>query len=432
MPTTSTTALDTWTALNDRQQGTLACIYALDQAVEAARRRRATAGEWDSTPASQWRRIDFAHVPSDRKLFGVTELQTRLAAYGWDNQGNGSTMAALGDRKLITRGIRPATLGIMHTVALTAAGRAAARAGTTLDAGGKPKAGLSRRSWEVLVTLWIADLRGRPLDWVFSKTIEFVLIGKHIPPLAQQIPGGYEITDRGRDFYRQQHAVHCAAYPDVRAPHPDGAAAEPWPPQADKILARHRRHYRALVAVWRNAHDMQQAADREATSTPPDPDSALPAAVVDQVAALHQLWRDTAQQRAQAAAEHTTDLQHRAARAAHVYAAAALTAFHAAVTRANPLTGLQPPDEDDAWDEPRLAPPAETGIHAIDDQVKKLHGAAVGAPVRRRGPAPKHRAQQPAQPPAPGTQLAALADYLSDHTRDGALLRRLHQEAASR
>lgn len=91
----SSKALAAWTELNDRQQGTLAVIYALDQEVEQWRRRAAAGGDYDTRPASEWRAIEFAHDPSDRRLFGVTELQMRLAGDGWDNQANGATMATL-------------------------------------------------------------------------------------------------------------------------------------------------------------------------------------------------------------------------------------------------------------------------------------------------------------------------------------------------
>jgi len=42
----------------------------------------------------------------------------------------------------------------------------------------------------------------------------------------------------------------------------------------------------------------------------------------------------------------------------------------------DPLDVLQPPGEADAWDEQRLAPPAETGIYAVDAEARKLHAAA--------------------------------------------------------
>jgi hypothetical protein len=139
---------------------------------------------------------------------------------GWDNQGNGSTMAALAARGLITRSSRGTTFGTMHTVTLTRQGRAAARAGTSLTPGRKPQAALGHRAWEVLVMLWKLGLRGEVLDWDHSPTIENVLIGKHIPPLAEKVRGGYAITDRGRDFYRQQYAVHWRCAPGRASPAP--------------------------------------------------------------------------------------------------------------------------------------------------------------------------------------------------------------------
>lgn len=178
-------ALATWTALNDRQQGTLAVIYELDQEAESGRRRRAAGGDYDDTPAAVWRRIDFAHDPSLRDLVGWTEMQARLASRGWDNQGNGSTVAALAARELVTRDGYGTPFGMMRTVSLTRAGRAAARAGLSLRPGGAPSAALGRRSWEVLALLWAADQQGKPLAWTYSKTIEYVLIEKHQPPLAE-------------------------------------------------------------------------------------------------------------------------------------------------------------------------------------------------------------------------------------------------------
>ncbi|MFY1599546.1 hypothetical protein [Micromonospora sp. WMMD737] len=422
-------AVAAWTELNDRQQGTLRAIYDIDQQIEANRRREAALGRFDGRPAVEWRRIDFAHEPGDRRLVGLTDLQSRLDWHGWDNQGNGSTMAALASRGLITRNTRGTAFGVMHTVALTRAGRAAARAGTSLDNGAKPKAGLSERAWEVLALLWAVDQRGQPLTWNYSGTIEHVLIDKHVPPLAERCADGYRITDRGRDFYRNQHAAHTAAYPTVTAAHPDGADAEPWPARADELLGQHRKLYRALVKAWSTARDMQLTADSEAAAEPPTPVAVLPAAVTEQATAVHQLWQETARQRAKLAGEHVEAVRDRAERTARVYAAAALSVFHAAITKADPLAGLQPPNDADTWDEPPLSLRGETGIHAIDAAVKKLHAAAVGAPLKRRGPAPKRRparTQQPEQPPPPGADLAALADYLRDQTHGGTLLRRLH------
>lgn len=434
MPPRTSKALQAWTDLNDRQQGTLATIYELDQTAETGRRQDAARGVYDNRPADAWRSIDFAHEPAMRRIFGWTTLQERLMWRGWDNQGNGSTMASLERRGLITRDSRPTQWGRMHTVRLTREGRAAARAGTSLKPGGPRKAALGRRSWEVLALLWQAHQRGEPLRWGYSTTIERALIDKHVPPLARFLPtGGYKITEHGCDFYREHHAAHTAAHPDVHAPHPDGADAEPWPPAADELLAQHRQLYRALLSAWKDARAAQQAAEKEATATPKTP-AALPAAVVAQAEARHKLWCETAQQRAILAAEHAEDLRTRAEHAARGYAVAALAGHAAAVAHANPLETMNPPTTDpDTWDEPALLAPAETGIHAIDAEATKLHAAAFGRPLKRRGPAPTRRTRRgnvritDKPDPEPGAALYALAEHLRGHLLDGALVRRLHQ-----
>jgi len=433
MPARTPKALQTWHDLNDRQQGTLAVIFDLDQAAETGRRQSAARGAYDDRPAMEWRSIDFAHEPALRKVFGWTVLQERLMGRGWDNQGNGSTMAALERRGLIKRDGRPTRYGRMHTVRLTREGRAAARAGTSLTPGGPRKAALGCRSWEVLALLWSAHLRGQPLKWTYSVTIERALIEKHVPPLARTIPGGYEITDRGRDFYREHHAAHAAAHPAVRAPHPDGTDAEPWPPAVDETLARHRQLYLALLAVWKDASKAQQAAEQEAAALAPDMPDVLPAAVVAQVKTRHELWCETAEQRAALAAGHVEDLRGRAEHAARAYAVVALAAYSAAIAQAAPLESMTAPEpEPDTWDEPPLPAPAETGINAIDAEAAKLHAAAVGRPVKRRGPAPTRRTRRGnvrvLEKPStkPGAALYALAEHLRGHVQGGALVRRLH------
>jgi DNA-binding MarR family transcriptional regulator len=435
MPARTSKALQAWQDLNDRQQGTLAVIYDLDQAAEAGRKRGAARGEYDDRPADAWRSIDFAHEPAMRSVFGWTVLQERLMWRGWDNQGNGSTMAALARRGLITRDGRPTQFGRMHTVRLTREGRAAARAGTSLNPSGPRKAALGQRSWEVLALLWSAHLRGEPLKWGYSTTIERALIDKHVPPLARHRDdySGYEITDRGREFYREHYAAHAAAHPDVRAPHPDGTDAEPWPPEADSTLAQHRQLYCGLLAVWKDACTARQAAEQEAAAPLPKTPAGLPAAAVAQAKERHDLWCDTARQRAALAAEHAEDLRARAEHAARSYAITALTVYRAAVTQADPLDGLTPPAPDpDTWDEPPLPAPPETGIHAIDAEATKLHAAAVGKPLKRRGPAPTRRTRRgnvrlTEKPfPEPGAALYALAEHLRGHVQAGALVRRLH------
>lgn len=359
MTKASDAALAAWRELNDRQQGTLSVIYNMDQENEEYRKREAARGNWDNTPAAEWRRIDFAHEPSDRRAFGTTELQNRLGYRGWDNQGNGSTMAALAERKLIRRSSRGTTFGLMHMVTITREGRAAAKAGTSIAPTRAKKPALSQRSWEVLAMLWAHGLRGGVLKWISSPTIDKVLIGKHIPPLAERLVNGYTITDRGRWFYAEHYASHVAAYPDVRALHPDGAAAEPWPAEADAILKAHHLRHRALCSAWQDAYAARQAAEAEAGTAVPASPAALPATDAAQVAGRHLLWVETARQRADFAAQQVDDLGERIERAAREFAAAALAAFAAAVSGTDPLLTVRPPSDadGDAWDEPPLPPP---------------------------------------------------------------------------
>jgi hypothetical protein len=74
---------------------------------------------------------------------------------------------------------------------------------------------------------------------------------------------------------------------------------------------------------------------------------------------------------------------------------------------------------------PDLVVPPDLAALAVEDIPD-----AVGASLRRRGPAPKRRSRYAAlaasKPELPGSNLAALADFLRGHTDGGALMRRLH------
>lgn len=431
-------ALEAWRELNDRQQGTLAVIFALDQAAEQGRKQGVARGEFDNRPASEWRSIDFAHDPSDRRMFGWTTMQTRLASEGWDSQGNGSTLAALAARGLIERAMRTTTFGLMHQVRLTRTGRAAARVGTANTPGGPRKAALGERSWEVLALLWAADTRGEMLRWNYSATIDKVLIDKHVPPLAEFVAtagGGYRITDRGRDFYREQYAAHTAAHPTVTAPHPDGARAEPWPVEADKRLVRLALTHRALARAWKEARDQHQQAQKEADPKSPAGIAAqqreqylgdLPEEAARLRADRAVLWQDTARQRAEQAAADTVRLEQLLTDAARAWAAAALRGFNSAVTGTDPLTVLPAGDDTNEWTEPRLVQPEETGVHGLDSEAGRRYAAAVGTPRKRRGPAPKGRYYLAPQTTEPGTPCAELARWLTGQLKGGSLVRRLH------
>jgi hypothetical protein len=440
-------ALEAWQELNDRQQGTLKVLFTLDQQAEEERRERGARGHWDKTPASEWRLIDFSLLPArefgapGRYLdHGMTTAQRLLAEAGWDSQGNGATLAALEHRGLIRTATRSTgTSHGMRCVALTTAGRSAARAGLRMPT---RKAALPAWAWEALIDLWEAGQDGGYVHRRESEALEKALMTRHVPPLAERVPaseenkfrGGYRITGRGRDFYAEFYAQHAAAYPHVRAPHPGGPAAEPWPKVIDGILGEHSALYQVLAGQWDAAATAARTADEEAAAPPPQPKPGTPPAVAEMAAARHQLWTETARQRAELAAAHADDLAARASYAARAYAVTATTAFNAAVAGAIAVGQVQPPVPDpDDWDEPRLAPPAETGIAVIDEQARRLHQDAAGTPVRRRGPAPKWRNRYKfygtPKPEKPGDKHAALAAFLCKHAEGGELLRRLHPTA---
>jgi hypothetical protein len=142
------------------------------------------------------------------------------------------------------------------------------------------------------------------------------LIDRHDPPLAADAGNGYVITDRGREFYRDRYALHVAAYPEVRADHPDGAAAEPWPAAADEVLALHRDYYQGLCAAWSAATADQHAAETEAAAPPAVLATVVPAEVRAHAEQRHQLWCETARTRAELAAAHAHDLAGRVDHAA--------------------------------------------------------------------------------------------------------------------
>lgn len=395
-------------ALNPRQQATILIIYELSRA------------------AGPGAAVDFAHDPPSRDVFGRTQMQSRLSRRGWDNPGNGSTVAALSARGMIRRASRPTAFGVMRTVQLTPAGTAAASAGAA--AGGE--AVLRRRAWEVLALLWAAGQQGEPLSWSKSTTIDKVLIGRHDPPLAGLVPGGYQITTDGERFYRDAHAAHAAAHPDVTAPDPHAAAASGWPAQADEILARHRERYQALRTEWQQASAAARAAGEEAAVPLPPLPAALPEEITGQAAERHRLWTETARQRAELAARHAQNAGESSARAGRAYAAAAGIAFRAATGNTSPLKALRHAGLDTASAQDAALPPSpdETGVNSIDAEARRLHAlAAAGAPPAPRSRRRPSRAPRQAEPP--GAAAAALADFLSGHTAGGALSRQLNTPA---
>ncbi|WP_030705787.1 MULTISPECIES: hypothetical protein [unclassified Streptomyces] len=176
-----------------------------------------------------------------------------------------------------------------------------------------------------------------------------------------------------------------------------GAAAEPWPREADARLARLGATHQALARAWEEARDQQAQAQAEA-----EPKAAtgyvqqqreaarrsLPAEAARLLAERDELWQATARQRAERAAADTVRLEELLQEAARQWAAAALRGFNAVVAAEDPLAVPPAGDGEEEWSEPRLVPPSESGVHTLDDEAGRLYAAAVapssrGAPYRR-------------------------------------------------
>lgn len=293
-----------------------------------------------------------------------------------------------------------------------------------------PKPALSERSGEVLALLWAAGQRGQPLKWGYSKTIELSLMDRHVPPLAEHTGGGYAITVRGRDLYREWYATHTAVYPDVAAPHPDGVSAEPWPKRADEILTQHRRYYEALCTAWQAARTADQSAQTEAGADPPPMPAVLP-----------RRSRRVVDHPSPAMAGHSPPTGRSRGRR-HGRSSGPGRKRRPCLRRRGPGRV------------PRGRPAPRPAVGAPAAQAKRRLGRATPtAAARDRDPRHRRGGRQAAQgssrcprasawarakqrrsrftirvdkPKKPGSSLAELAEYLHGQVCDGALTRRLH------
>lgn len=271
-----------WERLNERQQLYLRTIYEADQAREAEVHAARAAGDWqDNRKAAEWRQLDAYREPKTSRL---TALQKTWKELGHHNQGNGSTIAVLAEAKVITLGSYPTGRGgVMHTVAMTTLGRRVVRAATGQGAQRRPKGlNFSERSVEVLGLLYTAHLSpSGGLDWGYSSTISTHLnerAKKHLgQPLAERDHRRlvYRLTEFGVAYYCQNFRALQDAYPELVLPAPAGLKVEPWPEQADRLLAGLRSGYRGLIGYV--AQCRQELAATAPAETVPDAAPAAPA-----------------------------------------------------------------------------------------------------------------------------------------------------------
>ncbi|MFJ9378957.1 hypothetical protein [Streptomyces sp. NPDC101455] len=432
-PTVRQRRLALWESLNERQQAFVRVIYDLDQGNEANRAASAAQGNYDKRPASEWRQIDFTHEPYNRDLFGITDLQSRLEREGYHNQGNGATMTVLIDKALIEQHIRATRSGIMRTVLLTLEGRAVYRAAHDTGRGSRTTVDLSDRSWQVLGYLWSAHQRGESLRWTYSTTVEKVLIDKH--GLAEEANRGfgYQITEKGRQYYREHWTEYAHVYPEINNPHPDGVVV--WPKEVDTALIRAGRRSGALASAWRDAWKIGEEAGRRAAAEPPEARKGEEPELAELRAERHALAITAATREANLAEQHKERLEDAARTAAWTYVRMAVAAFTAAVDGTDLQAAIDTAINDLVEE---LPDPTPTGLRGIDSAAVKHHAAAIGKPLPRKGPPPRPRrprsrySQQKEEitpPPDPFGELVTYAAFLVGHVSGGELQRTLHAEA---
>lgn len=214
----------TWHDLNARQRVYLQALYDADQATEQERRTRAAGGQWDRTPAREWR----------YQLYGPTEppspLYRTLSRAGLVDPGTGATWQALEDRHLCQCRYRPDAFGgRLLDVQITPAGRRLVRAATGEPRVQTPPRGqLRERQWAALALIYAAGDLGMDSDTLLHApggfdwwaTLRRLTIYRPQPLIAQRRHVVYTITPAGRAWYAAHYQVYRERYPQIDAPQP--------------------------------------------------------------------------------------------------------------------------------------------------------------------------------------------------------------------
>ncbi|MFF1716524.1 hypothetical protein [Streptomyces sp. NPDC058268] len=416
-----------WDALNERQRLYLTVLYDEDQAVEAERQQDAANGYYDNTPASEWRWVDV--VSPGAKL---TSVQRRLTVHDVRDEGAGSTLQALQRHGLIEvrEEIREGPRGRSKTVSakLTRAGRAAVRAGTK-EAPRRRRGELGQFAWERLVRLWKAD-PGTVSIWG-AMTYD-ALVGRPNPPLAEGRSGDYRITEAGREHYRTRWARYTELYPDVAAPNPDDAAADPWPTALVKVLQALRR------AVER-AHQARSAAHRRREEALKDAQAPIRCDETDEHSTeWHVLLIEQARTRVEMAEGHEAQATTTLEVAIRAYVHGVLRAYTASVQDDlfdAALVDAVTTAADSGRRGADIEAPVRCGLPRVDRAMQTAYAEATGTRERRRA-LPKEMVSDlsrfggPEPLPREIAGLEDLARTATSYIADGALRRELHPPAA--
>lgn len=219
-----------WDELNERQRGYLKQIFEIDQKREVTER-----GAWNSgdrpRPASEWRWIEYL------ELFGnSSELRQKLVNAQIVDQGTGSTFKALATRKLLE-------IDYCYPVKdwfkckLTRLGRAVVRAGLGVPSAKKlPPRTLRDYQWKALVAAWSAGGEGMRAEgersgdygghswrhcWLRLRNWH-ERYGKDglVREFNKDLKSYLGITEKGREFYRENWQKYRKLYPEIEAPKP--------------------------------------------------------------------------------------------------------------------------------------------------------------------------------------------------------------------
>ncbi|MFJ2566551.1 hypothetical protein ACIO02_27075 [Streptomyces sp. NPDC087568] len=420
-----------WKALNPRQQFYLKTIFEEDQAREAAQRAAGASGNWNRTPASEWRTIDAYHEPAVPDLVGRTDLQTRWRGAGHHDQGTGSTIKVLVTHDLITTDARPTRFGLMHQVAMTKQGRALMR-WVTRPRASRRTVPLKERAAEVLGQLYDASRTSRGhLDWSRSPTIDKELIPRGLARSRGPYLG-FEITEEGIAHLAEHHAAYAAAYPKLNLPDPSGAVG--WPEEADRLLEGLRSECRSLAHTAETAREKakeeRKRSEGEFREEFHRQTGQLALAMYREV---FELKRDHAKALAGTYDSYREQMQTALTERLPQYAAATLAAVTAVVEGADPVAAIRAQMEGPAAALPAYTP---TGVVAVDVEGERLYAECQRERPRRATTTRKGKAKAAAglhteavPSPARGTALEqpwALAVHLHRALRDGYLYRLLN------
>jgi len=201
-------------------------VYDVDQAQEANIKAMAARGRWKSAPASVWRWLPY-------NAAGAALLR-RIQDAGYQDEGTGSTFAALDQRGLIICQYEPGSLGSpILLVQITKAGRKLVRDALGVQAPRALPVGTLREwHWRALCRAYVRGEQGMGYDqdkddgfgYVSWNTClrlrDYRLFGQDMPLIREGRRGeqfALRITNYGRLYYRE----NWQRYPAVDAPAPE-------------------------------------------------------------------------------------------------------------------------------------------------------------------------------------------------------------------